>query len=186
MKIYTKTGDQGETKLFGGTKISKANIQIEAYGTVDELNAQIGVLITVLTDGNIIDQLRFIQSRLFDMGAILAADESQQGNTPPFESAYTMKLEYQMDLWDTELPPLKHFVLCGANPTNAQAHVCRTVCRRAERRLVQFNEIQGVEPELIIYLNRLSDYFFVLSRWLCFEKGDEEIKWIPSPKNSKN
>ena len=172
MKIYTKTGDKGKTSLLGGTRVSKAHERIEAYGTVDELNSAIGVLRSTPSDHN--EFLLEIQHILFNIGSILATEREVKFELKQVEPSDVEKLEKEMDRLNESLPPLKEFVLPGGSLANGHAHMCRSICRRAERRVVQLEDV----PELLVkYLNRLSDYFFMLSRALLHEAGREEIKW---------
>ena len=180
MKIYTRTGDDGTTSLFGGKRLPKYALRIESYGTVDELNACLGLLMTELNDPALNSFLQSIQSRLFDIGSNLAAEPGKDLNLPNLDESLITELEHEMDKLNNELPELRHFVLPGGTKTNAYAHLCRTVCRRAERRVVALAEEEEVKANVIKYLNRLSDYFFVLSRWLSHEAGAEEIKWMPT------
>lgn len=179
MKIYTKTGDKGTTSLFGGKRVSKKDIQIEAYGTVDELNAFIGLLIAQIEDKAVQNTLKTTQSTLFDIGSHLASDGTADKFLPeiPIES-YTM-LEKEMDRYEQELPALKSFILPGGNETISLAHICRTICRRAERRVVSLADEMTVNTAIVIYLNRLSDYFFVLARKIAAMDGIDEVKWNP-------
>ncbi len=180
MKIYTKTGDKGETSLFGGTRISKDDIRIEAYGTIDELNAHTGHLLSVLSKDN--DQAKVIleiQKRLFTIGANLASDPTKEKRVPDLTEEDVVLLENQMDNMEAHLEPLRSFVLPGGSIQNSVAHICRTVARRAERRMVTLSNSDFVEPILIKYVNRLSDYFFMLSRYLAYELGHSEIPWTP-------
>ena len=179
MKIYTRTGDDGSTGLFGGQRVPKYALRIESYGTVDELNSFLGVLIMQLSDDNLVLFLRSIQSRLFDIGAHLAAVPDKKLCLPKIEPNLVDELENAIDALNLELPDLRHFVLPGNSTSNAYAHVCRTVCRRAERLVVELAQNEKVDHILVVYLNRLSDYFFVLSRWLGDQEGREEVKWIP-------
>lgn len=180
MKIYTKTGDLGETSLFGGKRISKDDIRIEAYGTVDELNAHLGVMLNGIQDPIWVGKIKEIQSYLFVIGSHLATD-SQNISTklPPLIHDHEKHLENDMDALEKQLEPLQHFVLPGGGLRSSQAHVCRTVCRRAERRVVSLAAHEAVDPVIIIYLNRLSDFLFVFSRLLCKEDQQEENYWLP-------
>jgi len=180
MKIYTKTGDNGKTSLVEGTRISKSELRIEAYGTVDELNSFLGLLADFEVNQKRYPFLKSIQDILFVIGSNLASDPGKRADkVPPVQTEDILALELAMDEMDTFLPELRHFVLPGGHMAVGFAHVSRTVCRRAERCVVRLAESDTV-PELIaIYLNRLSDYFFVLSRMMSFELGVEEIKWIP-------
>jgi cob(I)alamin adenosyltransferase len=179
MKIYTKTGDAGQTGLFGGSRVSKSHIRVEAYGTVDELNAFIGLLHDSLSDEPVRELLRQIQHRLFSIGAALAADPAGPSLPPDLKPDDIALLEEAIDTMTQTLPPLRHFILPGGFPTVSLAHVCRTVCRRAERIVVALHEQETVPEEVLQYLNRLSDYFFVLARYLGHLVGTDEIKWTP-------
>jgi len=179
-KIYTKTGDKGQTSLFGGTRVPKYHVRIESYGTTDELNAYIGLVRDSITDELVRDVLKEIQDRLFTIGSILASDPSKKKlKTPDLNEEDITFLEEEIDKMDEELPPLKHFVLPGGHPTVSYCHIARCVCRRAERLVVALNEEQEVLPLILQYLNRLSDYLFVLGRFLTKEVGAEEVHWIP-------
>ena len=179
MKIYTRTGDDGTTGLFGGKRVPKYALRIESYGTVDELNSFLGLLIVDVLDDELVEFLRTTQSRLFDVGSHLAAVPDKKLSLPLVDDGLIEELEQKMDMLNLDLPELRHFVLPGSSKTNAHAHICRTVCRRAERLVVALAQEEQVDPVIIKYLNRLSDYFFVLSRWLCHLEGKEEVKWIP-------
>lgn len=181
MKIYTKTGDKGETSLFSGTRLPKYDVRIEAYGTCDELNSFLGMLRD--TTGFPVEKLSLvlhIQDRIFTLGSHLANDGARSGvKLPSIKEEDITALENEMDSMDTELEPMTHFVLPGGHHLVSVAHVCRTVCRRAERRVVELAASQHVEEMHIRYLNRLSDYLFVLSRWLTVKTGSSESPWIP-------
>ena len=188
--VYTRTGDAGQTSLIGGTRVSKTDLRLEAYGTVDELNAQLGLLLTYLADptateavaaAHAVDAelLLRVQSCLFTVGASLATDTSK---LPPRPTAIVTpemvsELEQAIDRIDSQLPPLRLFILPGGGRAAAVAHVCRTVCRRAERRILALAEQADIAPELLAYVNRLSDYLFVLSRKLNVDEKIEEIIW---------
>lgn len=176
MKIYTKTGDAGQTGLFSGKRLSKAHARVEAYGTVDELNAHLGLLRDLAEDEQVRQQLLEQQHHLFALGAALADDRPGQAYKLP-ESA-TPGLEQAIDQMEADLPRMTHFILPGGHQVVSQAHVCRTVCRRAERRTVELADMVTLDESILKYLNRLSDYFFVLSRHLTRLTGVEEIKWI--------
>jgi cob(I)alamin adenosyltransferase len=178
-KIYTKTGDDGTTGLFGGSRLPKDHIRIEAYGTVDELNAVIGCLMATLQDNVLVAFLQNIQSRLFTVGSNLASDPDKEMITPDLLDSDIGEIEKAIDEYQAQLPPLKHFIMPGGSQSISAAHLARTVCRRAERRCVALAHDSAVEPIIILYLNRLSDYFFVVARWLARQEGVEEIKWIP-------
>ncbi len=178
MKIYTKTGDSGTTSLYGGKRLSKAEMRIETYGTVDELNSYIGVVATYLEEKEYSDLLTDIQSRLFDIGTHLAAEPGKQNLILPEipESKITLMEEY-IDKMNEQLPELKFFILPGGTQGAAICHVARTVCRRAERRVVQLSENEEVPLVLIRFLNRLSDFLFVLARKIAHDAGAAEIIW---------
>lgn len=179
-KIYTKTGDKGMTSLVGGTRISKDHLKIETYGTVDELNSWIGVLRDSPENAARKDILKEIQDRLFTLGADLAAEPEQTKRKIPdlFESDIEL-LEHEMDKMNEEIPPLKAFVLPGGHQSVSFAHVARTVCRRAERHVIRLSREEEVNPMIIQYLNRLSDYLFVVSRKITQELQTEEVAWKP-------
>lgn len=180
MKIYTKTGDQGTTALFGGKRVSKADLRIDTYGTVDELNSFVGLVRDQEVNHKRKNVLVDIQDRLFTIGAILA---TEPGNTkvkiPLLNDADITVLEKEIDAMDAILPPMKFFVLPGSHPAVSFCHVARTVCRRTERLVVALGEHEGVDERVLRYLNRLSDYLFVLSRMMTHELGAEEISWKP-------
>jgi len=181
MKIYTKTGDQGQTSLIGGRRVSKADQRIDAYGTVDELNAYIGLVRDQPVNQTRRELLKEIQDRLFTVGAELATDPDKTLKKPmpaiiPEDIAL---LERAMDQMDAQLPELRAFVLPGGHPSVSYAHLARTVCRRAERLVIALAEHAPVDPLVVQYLNRLSDYLFVLSRAMTQELGVEEIAWKP-------
>lgn len=177
--IYTRTGDQGMTSLVGGVRVSKLHPRLEAYGTVDELNSQIGLLITYITDETERACLTEIQRKLFSVGSYLATDQEQrslreQSRIGPEE---VEQLEQAIDRIDSELPPLRLFVLPGGALGAAVCHVCRTVCRRAERRILALGEMCEIDSNLLAYVNRLSDYLFVLSRKINILEECDEIIW---------
>lgn len=180
MKIYTKTGDKGFTGLIGGTRVPKHHIRIESYGTVDELNAYLGLIADqdiALTHKQIIKQ---IQDKLFTVGASLAADPDKPHKPlPDLADEDITLLETQMDSMDAELPPLKHFILPGGSNAVSFCHVARCVCRRAERMVVHLATESEVDEKVTIYLNRLSDYLFILARKIGAEQGIAENKWLP-------
>lgn len=182
MKIYTKTGDQGETSLIGGVRVPKSHLRIEAYGTVDELNSWVGMIraqAPQASDG-VQQQLEAIQNELFVLGSHLAASEKSRMQLPAWEDAFTQALEQGIDRLQADLPELKNFVLPGGNQAAASAHLARCVCRRAERLVVALSAQESVSPALLEYLNRLSDYFFTLARHLCVSAGHAEILWQPA------
>lgn len=187
MKIYTKTGDKGTTALFGGTRVPKHHIRIESYGTVDELNAHIGLLRDQDIGQHYKDVLINIQDRLFTVGAILATDPEkaklksgkERLNIPKISDVDIQQLEDEMDAMNEALPPITHFVLPGGHQTVSFCHIARCVCRRAERLATALNDMEPFQPATLIYLNRLSDYLFVLARKLSYDLKANEIKWIP-------
>jgi len=178
MKIYTKTGDEGMTSLYGGTRLPKNHIRIEAYGTVDELNAWIGLVRDKL-DLVQAPVLQQVQDRLFNLGAHLASAPNKDMPLPDITSEDALSLEKEIDEMNVHLKPLNYFILPGGHPEISEIQVARTVCRRAERRVMALHLKEPVDPGILIYLNRLSDYLFVLSRWKAHQLGVEEIKWIP-------
>lgn len=179
IKIYTKTGDDGTTGLFGGARLPKDHIRIEAYGTVDELNAVIGLLMAGTAEPQVNHWLQHIQSRLFTIGSNLASDPDKDMITPDLLEEDVLMIEHAIDQMQEVLPPLRHFILPGGSVAVSSAHLARTVCRRAERRVVTLAHVSEVEPRILLYLNRLSDFFFVLARWLGNREGVEEVKWTP-------
>lgn len=178
-RIYTRTGDKGETGLFGGKRISKDDIRIEAYGTVDELNAHMGVVGDRLDDQDLVAFLRSIQSDLFTLGSHLAKDPEKDLPLPPLPGTRISEMETMMDAWDEVLPPLTNFILPGGHPTVSAIHLARCVCRRAERRVITLDHAEGVDQEVIKYLNRLSDFLFMLGREISRREGADEIIWKP-------
>jgi len=179
MKIYTKTGDDGTTSLYGGTRLPKNHIRIEAYGTVDELNAWIGLVRDQMDNVHQVQVLKDVQDRLFTLGAHLASAPNKDMPVPDISPADTEALEKEIDQITSELSPLKFFILPGGHRTVSELHLARTVCRRAERRVITLHAEQPVDAMILIYLNRLSDYLFVLSRWKAKQLGIEEVKWMP-------
>lgn len=177
MKIYTKKGDEGKTSLFGGGAFSKDYIRIEAYGTIDELNANLGYLRDQLNDDYITDRLLRVQNLLFNIGANLATVPGKNPPFPSLSSEYTVELEGDIDQMELDLPALKNFILPGGHPLISWCHVCRTICRRAERRVVTLATQEGIDPGVIIFLNRLSDYLFVLARTISHRQGVIEVTW---------
>lgn len=187
MKIYTKTGDSGTTSLFGGTRVPKDHIRIESYGTVDELNSHIGLIRDQEVGVHYKDILIEIQDRLFTVGAILAtppekevlkSGELRLKKLGIIESDIEL-LENEIDQMEELLPPMTHFVLPGGHTTVSYCHIARCVCRRAERLAVHLNHNEPINEFTITYLNRLSDYLFVLARKLSNDLNAEEVKWIP-------
>lgn len=178
MKIYTRKGDTGETSLFGGMRVKKFAERIEAYGTIDELNAALGLLHSVAEMQPRRAFLQQVQQNLFTLGAWLAADPSAENlYLPELPDTAVAELETSIDSMDEELEPLKNFVLPGGHTGNAYAHMARTICRRAERRVVALSEVEDVPPATITYLNRLSDWLFTLARWLSKQADVPEVLW---------
>ncbi len=181
-KIYTKTGDQGKTSLIGGTKVPKSHIRIEAYGTVDELNCYIGLVSDNLSDEHAKTVLKEIQDRLFTIGSSLASDPDKESlmKIPDLKESDISMLEKEIDSMSNELPPMKNFILPGGHVAVSITHVARCVCRRAERCCVNMQQHETfVEPLIIKYLNRLSDYLFILARYIAHTLHIEEIPWKP-------
>ncbi len=177
-RIYTKTGDKGETALFGGRRVPKSHLRVDAYGTVDELNAFIGLLRDATQDPAVKTILATVQHRLFTVGAHLASDPDKKLPTPDLLPEDISLLENDMDNMDISLPPLRNFILPGGHSTVSICHICRTVCRRAERLTVALAQSgEPVDDVVIQYLNRLSDWFFVLSRKLAIDLKAEEVIW---------
>lgn len=191
MKVYTKTGDAGTTALFGGTRVPKHHIRIDSYGTVDELNSFIGLVRDQNIDPRSKGVLIHIQNKLFTVGAVLATDPEKSKlkngkdrlNIPKISEEDIELLEKEIDWMDTELPQMTHFVLPGGHPTVSHCHVARTVCRRAERLATALYELEPFDTHTLKYLNRLSDYLFVLARKLSKDLQADEVKWIPSKLN---
>ena len=178
-KVYTRGGDKGQTSLVGGQRVSKASRRLEAYGTVDELSSHLGLLAAMLPEGDDQAMIIHIQNCLFNVCTNLATDQTQ---TPLYPSAHLAEgeielLEHEVDAIMQELPERQGFILPGGTPEAAQAHICRTVCRRAERRIVALAEETIVSPEVQQYINRLSDYLFVLAKKLNFLQGKSEKIW---------
>ena len=190
MKIYTKTGDKGETSLFGGTRVPKHHLRIEAYGTVDELNFFIGLIRDQKIDKRHIQNLIKIQNDLFTLGAMLATPPEKEKLKTGKERLYISKinqasvafLEDEIDAMNKTLSPMTHFVLPGGHTTVSFCHIARCVCRRAERLASQLNDESAINEQILVYLNRLSDYLFVLARKLTIENKAQEIAWIPEKK----
>jgi cob(I)alamin adenosyltransferase len=191
MKIYTKTGDSGTTALFGGTRVAKHHIRINSYGTVDELNSWIGMLRDQNLENSDVELLISIQNDLFTLGAMLATDPKkavlksgkERLAIPLIHEEDIKKLEQAIDQMNDQLPPMTHFILPGGHQSVSSCHIARTVCRRAERMTSLLNENEPLDEVILTYLNRLSDYLFVLARKLSRQLKVEEVKWIPSKKD---
>jgi cob(I)alamin adenosyltransferase len=181
MKIYTKTGDKGLTSLIGGTRVPKSSLRIDCYGTVDELNSYVGVLRDQEVNAPRREVLKEIQDRLFTIGAHLATDPDKdtRQRIPDLHAEDVALLETEMDRMDKVLAPLREFVLPGGHQAVSFGHVARCVCRRAERLVIQLSEESPVEELVVMYLNRLSDYLFVLSRAMAHDLGVAEVTWKP-------
>ncbi len=190
MKIYTKTGDKGETSLFGGTRVPKYHLRIEAYGTIDELNSYIGLIRDQQIDSHTKKVLITIQNKLFTLGAMLATPPEKELlksgkerlNINKVDESSVLLLENEIDLMNESLPPMTHFVLPGGHTTVSFCHITRCICRRAERIATQLNDESEINEQILIYLNRLSDYLFVLARKLTYDNNAQEIQWIPEKK----
>ena len=191
MKIYTKTGDKGTTALYGGTRVPKHNLRIDSYGTVDELNSWMGLLRDQPVDESTKNTIISIQDRLFTVGSILATppeketlkNGKQRLNIPRIKEEDITFLEQEMDKMETDLPQMTHFILPGGHQSVSFCHITRTVCRRAERLASELNEHTPIDGLVLKYLNRLSDYLFMLARKMSLNLGAEEIKWIPKKEN---
>jgi cob(I)alamin adenosyltransferase len=178
MKIYTKTGDRGQTSLFGGKRVVKHHIRIDAYGTVDELNSFIGLIRDQDIDENSIHSLLEIQDRLFTIGSILATDpENTKVKVPQLITKDITLLESEIDNMNDQLPEMRSFILPGGHTAVSFCHVARSVCRRAERIISLLSEIESVDESVSIYLNRLSDYLFVLARKISKDNNAKETPW---------
>lgn len=180
-KIYTKTGDKGITSLLGGEKVSKSSERIASYGTIDELNSFVGLLKD--NDGvetRLKQQLYWVQENLFSLGSLLAAGNDFKGfELPQITNVEITQIEQWIDHYDAKLPPLKNFILPGGHPAVSLCHVCRTICRRAERHAIVLNEKEALDANIIAFLNRLSDYLFILARKIAFDLNVPETPWVP-------
>jgi cob(I)alamin adenosyltransferase len=186
MKIYTKTGDKGDTGLFGGARVSKASLRVAAYGDVDELNSVLGLVLTEPFDADLSVLFTEVQSRLFDVGAELATDPNGKValGIPLVSEAEVVRLEQAIDKAESELLPLKTFVLPGGCRAAGYLHLARTVCRRAERALVALHDAEPVRPEALRYLNRLSDALFVFARLANHRAGIADVPWLGAGRNA--
>lgn len=179
-KIYTKTGDKGETGLFGAGRVSKDSVRIESYGTVDELNSFIGYAITEVKDDEVKNLLGKIQNELFIVGSNLATPDLSKDKKkliPEVKEAFYIEAEKAIDHFEEKIEPLKNFILPGGSKSSALLHICRTVCRRAERRVVTLSKAEEIDEKIIILLNRLSDLFFVLARYENHISGNNDVIW---------
>jgi len=182
MKIYTKTGDKGETGLFGGERVSKNNLRLNAYGSIDELNSFLGLAITEVTSIEIKNVLNDLQNKLFLLGSDLATPETEKNaklNITRLPDSYILDTEKTIDDFETKLDELKNFILPGGSKGSALLHICRTISRRAEREVVALKNTELIGENIVIFLNRLSDLFFVLSRFENKYSNIPDTKWIP-------
>ncbi len=183
MKIYTKTGDKGETGLYGGMRLSKSDLRLEAYGTLDELNSYLGLIRALKIHSHQQTLIIDIQTELFTIGAHLASQPDKNSlPLPEFNENLVSELEKAIDFMNESLPEMKHFILPGGNIIISHIHVCRAVCRRTERRIVKLNLESDIHPHIIRLLNRLSDYLFVLARKTGFDAKIAEQPWVPIKK----
>lgn len=184
MKIYTKTGDKGQTSLIGGTRVAKSHLRIESYGTVDELNSYLGLIGSHRITAELNKLIEKIQNDLFVMGSELASDPGKSKMKIPHLTEKDIQLlEQSIDRMNEDLEPLRYFILPGGNPLASFCHIARCICRRAERIAVHLAEESAVDPQILVYLNRLSDWLFVLARKVMALNQTEEIKWIPDKGN---
>ncbi len=177
MKIYTKKGDKGKSQLFGGSIVNKDNVRLECYGTIDELNAFIGNIYDQSINKNHKSILKNIQNQLFTIGAEISSDKKNNIYLPEFSEKNVTILEKEIDKMDEKLPPLTSFILPSGHDISSRCHIARTICRRAERRLVTLSSTSEINTLHIKYLNRLSDYLFTLARDILLAKNKKEIKW---------
>ncbi len=179
-RVYTRSGDKGKTSLIGGTRVPKNSVRVEAYGTIDELKSFSGHLHDLMNEGREKEFLRKILNDLFIVETLLAADISTfaESNLPNFETTYAENLEKEIDRMNEQLPELQFFILPAGHPIVSMSHICRTICRRAERRALDISNNLKNKENIHRYLNRLSDYYFVLSRFLAKQNDVEDVKWI--------
>ncbi|MBU6154986.1 MAG: cob(I)yrinic acid a,c-diamide adenosyltransferase [Bdellovibrionales bacterium] len=184
MKIYTKSGDQGETSLWGGGRVMKSHPRVNAYGTVDEANSMIGLAVSFFpsNENAIKERLIRIQNELFQVGSELATQNGASSTCPFVEDAEISRLEMEIDEMESSLPPLKNFILPNGSSAGSALHLARTIVRRSERECVDLGHNEPVRQELVRYLNRLSDYLFVMARHANLVLGQSETKWIPPKK----
>ena len=182
MKIYTKTGDKGETGLFGGERVSKNNLRLNAYGSIDELNSFLGLAVIEVTNNEIKNVLKDLQNKLFVLGSDLATPETEKNaklKITRLPESYITDTEKTIDKFEAQLDELKNFILPGGSKGSAILHVCRTISRRAEREVVALKNTENIGENIVIFLNRLSDLFFVLSRFENKYSNIPDTKWIP-------
>jgi len=180
MKIYTKTGDKGETSLFGGQRVWKDNTRISAYGTIDELNSVLGIAVNDISNKELLEVLNSIQNELFTLGSDLASPlekENKKFTIPRVDLKFVERLEKLIDFFDEKLPPLKNFIIPGGTRGAALLHLARTICRRAEREVITLSKTELINEEIKVYLNRLSDLLFVLARYENFSSNHPDIEW---------
>ena len=178
MKIYSKKGDKGNTSLIDGDIVNKHNLSVDAYGTIDELNSFLGLLKDYIKDDKIKDILNNIQIKLFSIGSILASGKNQNiSEKVKIEKKDVKYIELEIDRLNKDLPELKNFVIPGGHKTSSYSHVCRSICRRAERKISELNNKSSVDSNILAYINRLSDFFFVLSRFLKYSDNVSESRW---------
>jgi cob(I)alamin adenosyltransferase len=187
LKIYTKTGDRGETGLFGGQRVAKDDARVDAYGDVDELNSVIGLAVAGMDDEPLAEELRRVQADLFTLGAILATPAPEDGGRenpwiPTLPAGRVTEMERVIDAAEEEVEPLKNFVLPGGSRSAATLHLARTVCRRVERRVVALSHGVKIDDAVLIYLNRLSDLLFTLARLANHRAGVPDVPWVPNPR----
>ena len=180
MKIYTKTGDKGETSPLSGSRVSKSDLRIESYGTVDELNSYLGLIRDHIDDPALKEFITSIQEYLFTIGSHLADDGKRDFNLPELSEDFILTLEASIDSMNETVPPMTNFILPGGLPVISYIHIARTICRRAERRVVNLQSQESRYDLVVRYLNRLSDYLFVLARYMHAKLGIEEILWKPA------
>ena len=178
MKIYTRRGDSGQTSLIDGDKVNKHNLSVDAYGTIDELNSFLGLLKDYIKDDKIKDILNNIQIKLFSIGSILASGKNQNISAKvKIEKKDVVYIELEIDRLNENLPELKNFIIPGGHKISSYSHVCRSICRRAERKISELNNKSSIDSNILAYINRLSDFFFVLSRFLKFSDNVSESRW---------
>lgn len=184
LKIYTGFGDKGKTRLLGGQVIDKDNLRVESYGTIDEINSVLGLLVTYLSDPALVKDIQNVQNLLFEISGELTNPQKKDDNiTPPAIYDNDIKnLESKIDTMEEQLDPLKNFILPGGSREVSIIHMARTICRRAERNVISLNRDETINPEILVFLNRLSDYFFVLARYLNKINGIKDIPWITRQK----
>ena len=177
--MYTRRGDKGETSLYGPRRVQKDDPRVEAYGTIDELNSVLGVIVAASGDRKVSSSLKEVQGMLFVAGGDAATEARQRKGVPRIGPSHTKRIEEMTDELLGELPPLANFILPGGTETGAMLHFARSVCRRAERRIVTASKVQQMNPELVPFFNRLSSYLFNLSRWANRRAGKKEVVWKP-------